>query len=240
MLSTHIDILISAFALGLLGSGHCLAMCGGLSTALGLSLETQRQSKISIETSDNLLASDKTQNKSTTRILAYHLGRLTSYALAGVSVGLIGFWFSEYLDALTFLRALAALMLILMGLYLGSWFNGLVLTEKLGAKLWQVIRPLGKKFLRPKTPYQAFGLGLVWGWLPCGLVYSALIWASSEADIMRSALVMLCFGLGTLPSMLSASLFSESLSKWLRHDAVRKVSGLAFIAYGLWSAYALT
>lgn len=186
-------------------------MCGGLASALGL------------------------QSPQHNYIFSYHLGRVLSYSIAGIFVGLIGFWFAEYLGALTALRALAAIMLILMGLYLAGWFNGLILSEKLGAIVWQKLQPIGQRFLRPSSQYQALFLGVVWGWLPCGLVYSALIYASAQAHWSNSALTMLCFGLGTLPSMLGVSLAGKKATAWLNSGWFRKSAGIALLTYGLWS-----
>lgn len=206
-----LETLLSAFLLGILGSGHCLGMCGGLASALGL------------------------QSPQHNYIFSYHLGRVLSYSIAGIFVGLIGFWFAEYLGALTALRALAAIMLILMGLYLAGWFNGLILSEKLGAIVWQKLQPIGQRFLRPSSQHQALFLGVVWGWLPCGLVYSALIYASAQAHWSNSALTMLCFGLGTLPSMLGVSLAGKKATAWLNSRWFRKSAGIALLTYGLWS-----
>lgn len=206
-----LETLLSAFLLGILGSGHCLGMCGGLASALGL------------------------QSPQHNYVFSYHLGRLLSYTTAGLLVGLLGFWFAEYLDALTALRALAAIMLILMGLYLGGWFNGLILSEKLGSLIWRRLQPIGQRFLRPSKQSQALCLGLVWGWLPCGLVYSGLIYASAQAHWSSAALTMLCFGLGTLPSMLGVSLAGKQATAWLNSAWFRKAAGIALLSYGLWS-----
>ena len=186
-------------------------MCGGLASALGL--HTPQHNFVFI----------------------YHLGRLTSYCFAGLLVGLIGFWFAEFLGLLNVLRIASALMLILMGLYLAGWFNGLIFSEKLGAKLWRHLQPLGKRFMRPQNFGQAFLLGAVWGWLPCGLVYSGLIYASTQANWLASPLTMLAFGAGTLPSMLSASFAGSTLSQWLNAPLFRKASGTTLCAYGVWT-----
>ena len=157
--------------LGLLGSGHCIGMCGGLSSALGLNSHPLKQTKSPSGTLIN------------THILAYNLGRISSYTLAGLVVGSIGFLLSKGLSSLIVLRYLAAFMLILMGLYLGKWFNGVIYTEKLGKYLWPYLQPLSKRFIPIRNTKDALLVGMVWGWLPCGLVYSALIWASLEITV---------------------------------------------------------
>lgn len=188
-------------------------MCGGLASALGL------------------------QSKGFSYIAAYHTGRIASYTIAGLILGLLGFWLSQLLDILVALRIIAAVMLILMGLYLTRWLNLLVFTERLGALLWRRLRPIGQRYLRPKSETQAFLLGCVWGWLPCGLVYSALIYASTQGSVGGAASTMLAFGLGTLPSMLGASLAGKKLSSFLAHVYVRTVAGLTLICFGLWNLY---
>lgn len=197
-------------------------MCGGLAAGLGLST-----------TRSQTIASDAPSPFP--KLLAYNLGRIISYCLAGLVVGTMGFWLAQQLSALTLLRYLAAVMLILMGLYLAQWFNGIVFTEQLGQYLWRFIQPLGKRFLPINNAKDALGVGLVWGWLPCGLVYSALIWASAEANTLGSMLIMLCFGLGTLPSMLTTGLFSQQLSSLIKQQWFRSSAGLLMIGYGVWT-----
>jgi len=206
-------ILISAFLLGLLGSGHCLGMCGGLSSALGLNSGERPES----------------------RILAYNLGRIFSYSLAGLVVGSLGFWLSKNLIALDILRYLAALMLILLGLYVGKWFNGLIYFEKLGHKLWPFIQPLSKRFLPIRSFKDALIVGMVWGWLPCGLVYSALLWASLESNSLASMLIMLCFGLGPLPAMLATGLFAQSFNRFVKKAWFRQAASGLMIVFGIWT-----
>jgi sulfite exporter TauE/SafE len=211
-------ILLSAFLLGFLGSTHCLGMCGGLSSALGLN--TQSSSKTA--TFPALL-------------LAYNIGRIFSYCIAGLVVGAAGFWLSQQLATFTLLRYLAGAMLILMGLYLAQWFNGIAFTEKLGSKLWPFIQPLGKRFMPVNSIRDALCIGMVWGWLPCGLVYSALIWASLEASVSGAMLIMLFFGIGTLPAMLATGYFAQSLGKFIKQRWFRSSAGLMMISFGIYS-----
>jgi uncharacterized protein len=222
-------ILLSAFMLGFFGSAHCLGMCGGLASALGLNTAPPTK---------NIIATHNRSSQTSGHplfLLAYNIGRISSYCMAGLIVGSLGFWLSKQLAALEVLRYLAASMLILMGLYLGQWFNGILWTEKLGSKLWPYIQPLSKRFIPIKSLKDAFFVGIVWGWLPCGLVYSALIWASLEASTLGSALIMLAFGLGTLPSMLASGLFAQQLSGFIRQLWFRSTAALLMITFGLWS-----
>lgn len=214
----------SAFLLGFLGSAHCLGMCGGLAGALGMST-FQHPARLNKDF----------DLKRFLFLACYHLGRILSYTLAGLLIGLLGLWLGKNLILLGFLRYLAAFMLILLGLYLGQWFNGLIAIEKQGGKLWRRIQPLGQRFMPPKNYRDALLLGMVWGWLPCGLVYSALIWASAQNNAAHAALIMLCFGLGTLPSMLLTSVFAQQLISTLKARWFRQVAGLVMIGFGVWS-----
>lgn len=216
-------ILVSAFMLGLLGSGHCIGMCGGLSSALGLNTQPLKKNQT---TSGPLI--DK-------HILAYNIGRITSYTLAGLIIGSLGFLLSQQLSALIILRYMAAIMLILMGLYLGKWFNGIIYAEKLGKYLWPFIQPLSARFIPIRSTKDALFVGMIWGWLPCGLVYSALIWASLESSVTGSGLIMLCFGLGTLPAMLATGMFAQQLNHFIKRPWFRQVSGSLMISFGIWS-----
>lgn len=225
-------ILLSALLLGILGSGHCLGMCGGLSSALGLNTPSSNLSK--------RISTNQTSRKNQFPIidpyvLAYNLGRVISYTFAGLIVGILGFWLSKNLSSLTILRYLAAIMLILMGLYLGKWFNGIIYTEKLGKLLWPIIQPISQRFIPIRSVKDALIVGMVWGWLPCGLVYSALIWASLETSITGSMLIMLCFGIGTLPAMLATGLFAQKFNHYAKKTWFRSASGIMMITFGVWS-----
>ena len=211
-------IILSAFLLGFLGSTHCLGMCGGLSSALGLNTQ-----------------SSSATPTFPTFLLAYNLGRIFSYCIAGLIVGAAGFWLSQKLATFTLLRYLAGVMLILMGLYLAQWFNGIAFTEKLGSKLWPFIQPLGKRFMPVSSIRDAVCIGMVWGWLPCGLVYSALIWASLEASMSGAMLIMLFFGIGTLPAMLATGYFAQELGKFIKQRWFRSSAGLMMITFGIYS-----
>jgi sulfite exporter TauE/SafE len=213
----------SAFLLGFLGSGHCLGMCGGLAGALGLS---------TFPAGARLPEFDYRRFFT---LCAYNLGRITSYGLAGLLIGMFGLWLGRYFQLLEVLRYVAAIILILLGLFIGQWFNALVMVERAGTSIWRKIEPLGRRFMPPQNMMQAFCLGMVWGWLPCGLVYSALIWASARAHPVDSALLMLCFGLGTLPSMLLTSLFARHALQTLKSTWFRKSAGVLLIVFGLWS-----
>lgn len=211
-----IPLLVSAFILGLLGAGHCLGMCGGLMGALTMSIPVEQQ------------------NRRLRIIIGYNLGRVSSYAIAGFLFGLFG-WAVEQTPAAHALRVVAALLLISLGLYLAGWWHGLTRIEKLGSYLWKYIQPLASRLLPIKGPLHAVLLGMLWGWLPCGLVYSTLFWTASQGDASTSALLMFTFGLGTWPVLLVSGLAAEQVTAFLRKKNVRYAAGLLVILYGLWT-----
>ncbi|MCY1343436.1 Cytochrome C biogenesis protein transmembrane region [compost metagenome] len=209
-------LLVSALVLGLLGGGHCLGMCGGLMGALTLAIPAEQR------------------GRRLRLLLAYNLGRILSYATAGLLIGLAG-WAVASSPAAMLLRVLAALLLIAMGLYLAGWWSGLTRVEALGRGLWRHIQPHASRLLPVATLPRALLLGALWGWLPCGLVYSTLLWAASQGNALDSALLMLAFGLGTWPVLVATGLAAERLTALLRKRGVRMAGGLLVILFGLWT-----
>jgi sulfite exporter TauE/SafE len=201
-------------------------MCGGIVTALSLGLPQQP-------------FAGKTRWR---YLLAYNLARIASYTLAGALFGGVG-WLAANWSGLhqvqLLLRVTAAAFMIVLGLYLGGWWQGLALLERAGGVVWTRLEPLGRRFLPVRTPVQAFLLGLVWGWLPCGLVYSVLIWSVATADPWYGAALLLCFGLGTLPSLLAMGLLAERLSARVRDPRVRRLAGALVIGFGLFALFQL-
>jgi sulfite exporter TauE/SafE len=129
---------------------------------------------------------------------------------------------------------IANLMLVALGLYLLGLTRALAFTERAGQKLWRHLQPLTRRFLPARTVAQAFPLGLLWGWLPCGLVYSALASALTAGSASRGGLMMLAFGLGTLPNLLLAGMVLARLNEFVRRPVVRTVSGLLVLGFGLY------
>jgi sulfite exporter TauE/SafE len=205
--------LLGALLLGLSGAGHCLGMCGGIAAALNLG--NQRTLAVSI---------------------AYHGGRVTSYTILG---GLLGFAAGSIdITAWTIgLRYLAGFLLISMGLYIGNWWHGLALLEKAGARLWQPVQRLSSKLLPISHWYQSLALGLCWGLMPCGLIYSALAWAATSQDALQGATLMLLFGLGTVPAMLATSLGANRLQWFLRQRGLKVMIAVLLIFSGLWTLF---
>jgi sulfite exporter TauE/SafE len=211
--------LISAFLVGLLGGVHCVGMCGGIVGAISLGLPGQRQLPL---------------------LLAYNFGRIASYTLAGVLVGALGFYFSGLLpvqNAQRLLLAMAGIFMVLLGLYLGGWSGVLARIERAGGLLWRRIEPLGRGLLPVRFAWQALLLGGLWGWLPCGLVYTALVWTVAAGGAVEGGLLMLAFGLGTLPNLLLMGIAAARLQRWVRLPAVRRTAGALVVLFGLWQLY---
>ncbi|MBK1648698.1 sulfite exporter TauE/SafE family protein [Rhabdochromatium marinum] len=214
--------LITAFLVGLLGGLHCLGMCGGIVTSLTFSLPRAQRP----------LARLPMQ-------LGYNLGRLLGYGVMGALFGGLGDWMLAALpleQAQRLLYAAAALMMLLLGLYLGRWWPGLARLEQLGIPLWRHLEPLGRRLLPLRHGWQALAIGFIWAWLPCGLVYSVLIWALAAGSALSGALLMLAFGLGTLPNLLGIGLLAGASARlserpWLNQLAGALVIGFALLAF---------
>ncbi len=169
-------------------------------------------------------------------LLCYNLGRIVSYGLIGLLAGAMANELAQW-GASVWLRWMAGLLLIAMGLYLADWWRGLVYLETAGRYLWAYIQPLGKGLMPVDSAAKATLLGLVWGWLPCGLVYSALVFAMAKGQGVDSGLLMLAFGVGTLPSVLATGVAAQQLGKLLRKPQVRWPLALSIILFGLWTIW---
>ena len=218
---------IAVFVAGFLGGVHCVGMCGGIVGALSLGLTDEKR----LHVRGNL-----------PYLFLYNIGRIVSYAIAGAIVGGLGAMAVDMLSvrqAQLYLQLLAALFMILLGLYLNGWWRVLIRVEQAGNILWQRLEPIGRRLLPVRHPLHAFILGLVWGWLPCGLVYSILIMTLMSGDAASGALLMLSFGLGTLPNLLAMGIFAAFLQKLVRQVWVRQLAGglvILFGVYTLWQA----
>ena len=206
----------AAFLIGLVGGVHCVGMCGGIVGALTLQAPRRRH------------AWDLH--------LAYSAGRIASYAAAGAIMGMIGgagLMFNQVLPVQLLLYVLATLVLISLGLYLAGLGNWLTRFEALGAWLWRRVQPYGAKLLPADTPGKAFVLGALWGWLPCGLVYSLLASALLSGGAGSGAAVMLAFGLGTLPNLLLAGMLFKRLRAITSARRVRLAAGALVAGFGV-------
>jgi sulfite exporter TauE/SafE len=134
-----------------------------------------------------------------------------------------------------YLQLIAALFMVALGLYLGGWWQALVMLERAGGFVWARLEPLGRRFLPVRSPLHALLLGLVWGWLPCGLVYSVLVWSIATGDPLRGAGLMFSFGLGTLPSLMLMGAVAAGLAARVRDPRTRHVAGFLVILFGVYA-----
>ena len=208
--------LISAFTIGIAGAGHCMGMCGGIASMLTLGPNAP----------SNFIP------------FFYNLGRLIAYTCAGAFIGgavtsLLEI--SQISSATGWLRVFAALFMILLACYVGRWWHGLVYIEKVGQKLWQYLSPFGRSLLPLKSPIHAVPFGFIWGWLPCGLVYSMLTWSAASGGAVEGALIMLSFGAGTLPAMLFVGHAANHLQQIKNSNWFRQTAAFLILIFGVYS-----
>lgn len=210
--------LTAAFLLGLFSSAHCVGMCGGIMGALSMAVPAHAKTRRWFI------------------LLGYNLGRIFSYALMGALVGMFAAQITESGGAV-WLRWLAGVLLIAMGLYLANWWRGLTYLESGGRYLWAYLQPLGKALMPVDNLAKALALGGIWGWLPCGLVYSALAYAMAQGDAIGGGFVMLAFGLGTLPAVLATGFVAQQLGRLLQRRQIRWSFALVVILFGFWTIW---
>jgi uncharacterized protein len=198
-----IESVLAMFLIGAVGGGHCIAMCGAVLTA--------------------------TRIASTPVLTAgYHSGRIMSYAIAGAVAGGLGsfaFLANDVLPVQRVLHGVASLMLLGLGLYLIGITRFIAPLERAGARLWKHIAPYAMRRLPARSFVDALALGALWGWLPCGLVYSVLASAAAAGSATVGALTMVAFGAGTLPGLLGAGTLLGKLSSRCSKSAARYIAG---------------
>jgi sulfite exporter TauE/SafE len=205
---------LGAFLIGIAGGVHCIGMCGGIASAFSFAIP-KGQSQLPY-------------------IFSYNLGRILSYTLAGVITGFIGGIASVNLQSsLPILHIISIVFLVLLALYIGDWYKGLSVLEALGGKLWKRVSPLSKKLIPFKNPLYTIAYGAIWGWLPCGLVYSVLTWSLASESAFQGGLIMLSFGLGTLPTLIATSIGASFLVPIFQHKMTRKVISLLLLGFAL-------
>ncbi len=214
------SVYISAFLIGLLGGVHCVSMCGGIVGALSFGARDGRAPW--------------------PYLLAYNIARISSYTLAGVLMGGISWLGGQLFEVHQWqqgLQFVAGLFMLALGLYIAGWWRGLAKVEQVGGRLWRQIEPLGRRLLPVRSVSHAFVLGLLWGWLPCGLVYSVLIWAIASGSPVEGGLLLLSFGLGTLPNLLAVGVFALALQTLVQRAWLRQLAGGLIIGFGLLSLW---
>ena len=203
----------AALLLGFAASGHCLAMCGGISAALGVATAKRTDGR-----------------PPASLLVAYQVGRMLSYAIAGgLMGGVLGFvvrWLD--IDAVRMtLRALSALALIAAALVAFGALRDP--GSQLGRLIWPRLAPLGRRLLPVTSVSRALGFGMVWGWMPCGFAYTMMLIAAFEQNALRSAATMLAFGIGTAPAMIAVAFGAQRAARFAANSAGRRAAGAVLI-----------
>ena len=207
-LAADSGLLATAWAMGFLGSTHCVGMCGGISAALSFALPADSRKGLRLFGYQ----------------LAYNTGRIGTYTLLGALLGSLGSALLGHWAMTLWPRLVAAAVMIVLGLYLAGWWRGLQRLERFGGGVWKYLQPLSKHLLPVNNPLKAIVAGAIWGFLPCGLVYSGLGLALTAAHTGTSALVMLAFGLGTLPTLLVTGSLAAGLRRFMQAPQTRRVA----------------
>lgn len=212
---------VALFLIGLLGGTHCVSMCGGIVGALSVQMPGRSGRQWPIH-------------------LAYNLGRISTYTLMGAALGAVGtagLLFNDVLPVQMGLYVLANLMLVALGLYLSGFTRLLAPIERAGLVVWHRVQPLTRRFLPARSVFQALPLGMLWGFLPCGLVYSVLTTSLLTGSPTRGAGMMLAFGLGTLPNLMLAGMLFKRFRDVTRNGRVRFAAGMLVLGFGLFGLY---
>ena len=203
---------VSALLIGLAGGVHCVGMCGGIVGAFTYAVPKDSQ----------MLP----------YTLAYNFGRITSYTLAGALTGWAGYLFSQQISqGIVILQFVSSVFLFILGLYIAGLWQGLSKIEKIGSKFWQLIHPWSKKLLPFKSPLHALPYGMIWGWLPCGLVYSVLTWSLASGSALNGAIIMAGFGLGTLPIMILMATGFNKIQQVIQNPRSKILMGILLMTF---------
>lgn len=206
--------IVLAFLIGLSSSGHCLMMCGGIASSL---------------------ASNTAHLKPFPRIartLLFHIGRISCYAMLGFFIGdVLRVALTVSSDAIFYSRLVTGIMLIIIGCYAAGFANLVRIIEGKLSFVWRKLQPLVRQFIHAEQLSDAYALGFLWGFLPCGIIYSTLIWATSQVSATSTAVLMISFGLGTIPALF----FSNVLIQKILSQSTKKLLGIALILFGVWT-----
>jgi sulfite exporter TauE/SafE len=226
----HIDNAFStsylvALLMGLFSALHCFGMCGSIIGSLTLSLRRE------IREDKRLLVPF---------VFSYNAGRIVSYSLAGLLAGLAEHVLSMPLGeghGHRILQIASAFVMAGAGLHIAGWFPRFAYIEKGGVLVWRTIEPYGRRLIPVETLPKAFVFGMIWGWLPCGLVYAALTLAATTGDVMRSTLTMFAFGLGTMPAAMGVGIMTSWMVRLSHMKKFRQMTGITLIVLALLAAF---
>jgi hypothetical protein len=210
-------MLWTALVLGLAGSFHCIGMCGPI--AFVLPVDRSSKSKLIFQT------------------FLYHLGRIISYSLIGLLFGFIGkgLYLAGFQQRLSILMGLVMILIVIIPV---SLFNKYNFSKPLYKIIGKVKQKLGL-YLTKKSNKSLFLIGFFNGFLPCGLVYMALIGSISTGNALNGSFYMAIFGIGTIPLMTGAIFLGNFVNLSLRNKIQKAIPvfvviiGLLFILRGL-------
>jgi uncharacterized protein len=217
----NVMLLVSAALMGFLGGAHCVLMCGGVVAMTCSALPLNRKSRPIAQVP---------------YVLSYNAGRIISYAVAGAIVGALGSMFVQIAPIARLqlgLRLGAGVTMLLVGWYVAGFGPALRWMERAGQPLWKHMAPLARRLVPVRSPMHALALGLLWGWMPCGLVYAALASSLTAGSLLGGAGTMAAFGLGTLPALVAMGSGAALVARVARAPLVRRVAGLAMLAFGM-------
>lgn len=208
----------TSFIFGLLSSFHCVGMCGGIISFLSIYSSNNKHNFILY----NFL---------------YNISRIFSYGLIGVFFYSFGFFLFDYSNIyfIKISKIISACLIILIGFYLINFNYFLFFLDNFFNKFFNFFNFFSKKILKIKSPLKDFLLGIIWGNLPCGLVYSVLILSIVSGSLIKSFLLMIFFGLGTLPAVFFTGVFYKNLkNNFLKNNYIIKFFGYLIILNGFY------
>ena len=224
-----LSVLISAWLVGALGGLHCLSMCGGFVAAI--TARDQRVGGVSPLLPRKAIVHQQ---------MGYHAGRIFTYTLLGAAFGAGGAALLKAADLLTLQRAMyvfANALLLVLGVRLALNTQGHGWLQRAGARIFGAVLPVVRPLLQQPGTRARMALGLLWGLVPCALIYSVLPLAMFAGGSWQGATVMLAFGLGTLPNLAAAGLFFERTKLLFERGTLRLAAGALLTAFAVAGIY---
>jgi len=213
------DIIIF-FSIGLFGSTHCIGMCGGILSALSIAISNKQSN-----------------NKKNKYCILYNIGRISMYVIIFIILSIISNLLDKATSEITIkiLRIISGFLLVIIGLYLSNFWSGIIYLEKVGLFFWNSISIL-IKFIVPVNSYiKAYILGLIWGLIPCGLVYTTILLALVNTNFNFSLVLIIFFGIGTLPAMMMTGIIYTKYSFLFLDKNIKYFFGIFIILFGIWN-----
>lgn len=258
----ELSALLAVFLFGLLGSTHCVGMCGGIVATLSRQPRTiairveqgeaqafaghtrpipepgraDRPIQAGARHTPGHPGPGSTNRQTLTRQLAYNGGRLASYTIAGLLAGATGSAaaLAEHLLPVQQIAFVAgSLVMMVIGLQMIGVAAVSSAMEGAGRVVWPIVQPLAQSTLRLQGLRGAFAAGLAWGWVPCAMVYGVLALAIVSGNPLSGATIMLVFGLGTAPALIGLGWASARGSTRFDTPRLRRVIGIAIVVFAL-------